>query len=219
MATAAQTIIDKVVYDLKDSKNNRWPLPDLLSYLNDGQEAIVLLKPDVNAVIESVQLVVGSIQDLPSTAIQMLEATYNMGTDGTTVGDPISIVDRAIMDACYPGWRVAAAATSVKHVIYDPKKLPKKYWIYPKSDGSNYIEIVTSKIPTACTALGSNIALGDEYKIVLYHYVMARAFSKNAETADAAKAQSHITYVVNALDVQEQSEDIFKPKRSQGGLI
>lgn len=219
MATAASTIMDRAEYILKDAGNDRWTEAELLIWLNEGQRAIVLVKPDANATMEAVQMSSGTEQSLPTSAIQLLDATYNMGTDGSTVGDAVTIVDRGIMDACYPGWQNETAATTIKHVIYDPVKLPKKYWIYPQSDGTNYLQIITGKLPSDVAAKENNINLDDEYVPALMEWILYRAFSKDAEYNETSeRALMHLDSFQTLLGVREESEQRFAPRRSPGGL-
>lgn len=219
MATAASTIMDSAEYILKDTGNDRWTEAELLIWLNEAQRQIVLLKPDANATMEAVQMSSGTEQSLPATAIQLLDATYNMGTNGSTVGNAVTIVDRAMMDACYPGWQNATAAAVIKHVIYDPVKLPKKYWIYPQSDGTNYLQIITGKLPTDCATKAANVGLDDEYVPALTEWVLYRAFSKDAEFNETAeRALIHLDAFQVILGIREESEHRFAPRRSPGGL-
>jgi hypothetical protein len=220
MATAASVIMDHAEIILKDTTNTRWTEAELLDWVIEGQGQIVTLKPDANADIESVVLSAGTIQDLPSTATQLLDATYNMGlTPGTTYGNAVTIVDRAMMDACYPGWQTEAANVVVKHVIYDPVKMPKKFWVYPQSAGANYLQIITAKIPATIASKAANINLGDEYVPVLLDWVLFRCFSKDAEYNESMeRALAHLESFRMALGMRETNETKFAPRRSAKGL-
>ena len=220
MSTLASAIVDKAELILKDSTNDRWDAAELLDWLIEGEGIVVRFKPDANAVIEAMVLASGTLQDLPSTGIQLLDVTYNMGlTPGTTYGDAITIIDRGTMDACYPGWQTATSAVVVKHVIYDPIKLPKKFWVYPQSPGTNYIQLITAKLPGTIASLATNINLSDEYVPILMDWILFRAFSKDAEyNPSVERALAHLDAFRTQLGVQDSSETKFAPRRSQGGL-
>lgn len=220
MATLASIIVDKAELILKDSSNGRWGSSELLDWLIEGEGIVVMFKPDANAVQEAVVLSSGTLQSLPATATQLLDVTYNMGlTPGTTYGDAISLIDRGTMDACYPGWQTEAASLIVKHVIYDPIKLPKKFWVYPKSGGTNYIQIITAKIPGTIASLATNINLSDEYTSALMDWVLFRAFQKDAEyNPSVERALTHLDSFRTQLGIRESLEEKFAPRRSQGGL-
>jgi len=220
MSTLASVIVDKAELILKDSSNGRWEAAELLDWLIEGEGIVVTFKPDANAVQEAVVLTAGTLQSLPSTATQLLDVTYNMGlTPGTTYGDAITIVDRGLMDSCYPGWQTETASAIVKHVIYDPVKLPKKFWVYPKSLGTNYIQIITAKIPGTIASLATAINLADEYAAPLMDWVLFRAFQKDAEyNPSVERALTHLDSFRTQLGIRENLEDKFAPRRTQGGL-
>lgn len=213
--STAQSIIDKAEILLQDESNDRWDEADLLIWLNEGVRELTKEKPDANPVIETVQLSQGSVQSLPSTAIQLIDVNCNMGTDGTTVGDTIAVVDRKFMDVFDPSWRATAASTTVTHVIYDTKRVPKKFWVYPKSPGTNYIEIITGKLP-ADVAIDAQIALDAEYDSAVMHYVLFMAHSYDAEyTGSGELAQAHYSAFLNALGMRDALEDRINPKRTR----
>lgn len=213
--TTAQAIIDKVEILLQDTSNDRWSEPDLLVWLNDAQREVVKEKPDANPVIESIQLVAGSLQTLPTGAVQLLDVNCNMGLDGVTAGDTITVVDRKFMDVFLPSWRAEAADREVTHVIYDPKRVPKKFWVYPQSPGTNYIEIITGKMPVDAE-LADELTLGQEYDTALIHYVLFMAHSIDAEYSGSAElAQAYYAAFLNALGIRESVEDRINPKRTR----
>lgn len=214
--STAQSIIDKAEILLQDSANDRWAAADHLLWLNEAQREVVKEKPDANPVIESVLLAAGSLQSLPAGAVQLLDVTCNMGTTGTTEGDSITVVDRKLMDTFSPSWRSASASTEVTHVIYDPKRVPKKFWVYPKSPGTNYIEIITGKLPNDVALIGDQITLDQEYDVAIMHYILFMAHSIDAEYAGNAQlAQAHYSAFLNALGIRDAMEERINPKRTR----
>lgn len=200
MATiTAQQIIDKVEIILQDTTNVRWAEAELLGWLNDGQREIVLLRPEAFAKNESKQLTVGTKQALPATGIVLIDVVRNMGTNGSTPGNAVRVVSREILDAQNPAWHVDASSLVVKHYMFDPRD-PKNFYIYPKSDGTNYVEIVYSSAPTDVAAVGSTITLDDIFMGPLMDYILYRAYSKDAEyTGNAQRAAAHYQMFTNAL--------------------
>jgi hypothetical protein len=215
MATAVNGLIDQAEEILQDSGNDRWSATEHLAWLNFGQKAIVRHKPDAYPVKAAVQLASGLWQALPSASSLLLDATMNMGTDGSTVGVPISLVDRKWMDTALPTWTTETASTTVKHVIYDPKTQPKAYMVYPQSDGTNYIEIVTSDIPADASA-GGNITLGDEYAEALLDYMLFRAYSRDADYVENAQRAAYYwqSFLMNIGD-WDRMETLMHPKKGQ----
>lgn len=217
MATTGQQIADKAEIILQDASNNRWSEAELLGWINDGQLEVLKEKPDTNPGIAAVQLSAGAEQSLASTAMQLLDVTTNMGTDGTTRGDVVSVVERKFMDAIEPGWMIKTAADTVIHVVYDPKRAPKKFWVYPMSTGNNYIELITSDYPTVLSALNENITVGDEYATTIMHYVLFMAFSKDAEERNSAqRAIAHFNAFLAGLGFRDMKEDSIQPRKTAG---
>lgn len=216
MAITAQSIVNKAELILQDSDNDRWTEPDLFTWLKLGENEIVKLKPDANPVIESVLLTSGSQQTLPSGAVQLLDVLCNMGTDGSTRGNIVSVVERKLMNSIDPGWMAATAQAYCTHVIYDPKRSPKMFWVYPQSTGTNYLEIMTGKLPTPISAIDQNINLGDEYESALMHFVLAMAFGYDAEyTASGNTAVMHYQLFQEMLGIRDATEDHITPKRTR----
>lgn len=217
MAVLASTIIDKAERILHDQSNVRWDATsDHLAALNEGSERIVMIKPDANAVYESVQMVAGVWQVLPAKAIQLLDVTTNMGTDGTTTGAPITLVARQYMDACYPGWLAAKFNNTVAHVIYDVKRAPKRFGIYPKSAGANYIEIGTAKLPDP-VAIDANINLADEYASFLLDFILFRAYSHDTDVpASETRAMAHWAAFAESLGLRDTQEHYINAHREKG---
>jgi hypothetical protein len=221
MSTTYQEVIDKAEIILQDedsdSSTRRWTETELLSWATEGEREIVKLKPDANPTIESVLLSSGAQQALPSRAIQLLDVLSNMGTDGSTRGDIITVVERKLMDAVDPGWMIATAATTVTHVIYDVKRAPKIYWVYPKSPGTNYIEIMTGKLPDNSSAvIGDTLSLDDEYAVSLMHYILAMAFAKDSDIPDSAeRSANHLSIFLQTLGRRDQMEEVIHPKRTR----
>lgn len=216
MATAVNDLVDSAEEVLQDSGNERYSVAELVSWLNFGQKAVVRLKPDAYPSRDAVQLSAGLWQSLPSGSVLLLDATMNMGTDGSTEGTPITIVDRKWMDGALPTWTTETAATTVKHVIYDSKTQPKAYMVYPQSDGTNYIEIVTSALP-ADAAVDGNITLGDEYAEALLDYILYRAYSRDADYVEnGQRALAYWQSFLMNIGEWDRMEMFMNPKKGQG---
>jgi hypothetical protein len=217
MATTGQQIADKAEIVLQDAANTRWVEAEILGWINDGELEVVKEKPDTNPSIASMQLAAGSEQTLPSTALQLLDVTSNMGTDGTTRGNNITVVERKLMDAIDPDWMIKTANNVVTNIVYDPKRTPKKFWVYPMSTGSNYVELITANYPTALAALANSITVGDEYATTIMHYVLFMTFSKDAEEQNsAARAIAHYNAFLTSLGIRDMKEDNIQPRKTAG---
>lgn len=221
MATTYQQIIDKAEIVLMDEDADqtvrRWTETELLGWATDAEREVVKLKPDTNPVVETVALASGSQQSLPSTAMQLLDVLSNMGTDGTTRGDVVEVVEKKIMNAINPGWMADTANAVVTHVIYDTKRSPKLFWAYPQSTGTNYLEIMTSKLPDNTAAvIGDSITIGDEYLIAMMHYILAMSYIKDLDIPNSAeRAAIHQRLFTAMVQNREISEETYNPKKSR----
>jgi hypothetical protein len=65
MALTAQSIIRRAVETLQDSTSIRWPINELVRYLNDGQREVVLYRPDAMVTSSTVTCVAGTKQSTP----------------------------------------------------------------------------------------------------------------------------------------------------------
>ena len=222
MSITYQTIIDKAEKILQDEDDadatRRWTEDELLTWATDAEREIARLKPDSYPEIEVVTLDEGSQQDIPSDAHQLLDVLCNMSTDGTTRGNIISVVEKKYMNAINPGWMAATASSTVTHVIYDSKRAPRHFWVYPQSTGTNYIEIMSSKIPAnSSKVIGDNILMPDEYETPILHFILAYAYMKDTDipqSADLFKALMDI--FLQTLGRKEQTEEMINPKKHRG---
>lgn len=215
MATTTASIINNAETILQDSGNDRYAAAELLIWLNYGQIEIVRAKPDANPSRAQVQLSSGIWQSLPSGSTILLDVSMNMGTDGSTRGTPVTLVERKWIDAALPGWTTASAKSKTTHVIYDPKTNPTEYMVYPPSNGNGYIEIVTAALPSDA-AIDGDISIGDEFAPVLLDYILYRAYSKDSDYVEnAQRAVAHYQSFLSAIDRLDMVELLMYPKKVQ----
>jgi len=210
MAIAVNDIVANVRDVLldTDSDNYRWSSDELIGFLNEGSKMVVINKSDANTVFATVQLSSGTEQDLPTGGIQLIDVVCNMGTTGTTPGRTCPIVDKRKIDTSTPTWHSDTAAIVVKNVVYD-KNQKNKFYVYPQSNGTNYIRIVHSAIPTIVSA-GDNIVISDVYETALFDWILFRAFLKDSDISPSAaqRASFHLSSFSTAVGAQMKAEDI-----------
>jgi hypothetical protein len=188
----------------------------LLDHYNDGEKEIVVLKPDANPVVETVLLTAGCQQSLPSGAIQLLDVLSNMGITGTTRGDVVSVVEKKYLNSINPSWMKDTATAIVTHVVYDVDRSPKLYWVYPPSLGTNYLELMVGKLPTAITSLAQNMNLGEEFISSLVHYVVYKSLLKDTDVPNyAAQAIAYYQAFLSGLRIKDMVEKAITPKRTR----
>ena len=206
MAILAQSIIRRVVETLQDSTSIRWPINELVRYLNDAQREIVLYRPDSMVTNASVTLAAGSKQAIPTTGSKLIEVIRNTGTKRA-----MRITNREILDAQTPGWHILTGVTELLHYMYDPRD-PKVFYVYPPATTAASVDLVYSALPTDITepadgvlytAVSGNVSVPDIYGNTLQDYILYRAYSKDSEYAgNAARAQAHYGAFANALGIE-----------------
>lgn len=208
----ASAIVNQAATILQDTTNVRWPAPELLGWLNAGQQDIVLYKPNASVKNAARQLSPGTRQALPTDGIALLDVTRNLGTTGNTPGRAIRIVAREVLDAQLPDWHTATATAEVKHYVYSAAD-PKHYYVYPPQPSSScgWVEEIYSCAPPNVT-INQPIALDDIYANILLDYILYRAYSKDAEySANEKNAATHFTAYVNALRGKTGAEQLADP--------
>lgn len=204
MTIPAQSIVRRVIETLQDNTSIRWPVAELVRYLNDGQREVVLYRPDSMVTNATVTCVAGSKQFLPTNGAKLIEVIRNASGNKRAV----RMTNREILDAQSPGWHNLTGSSEVLHFMYDPRD-PKVFYVYPPATTAASLDIVYAAYPTDVTepadgslytAVTGNISLPDIYGNVLQDYVLYRAYSKDSEYAgNAARAQAHYAAFSAAL--------------------
>lgn len=206
------SILGRAQEELNDDEGVRWPAARLVDFLNEGQRAIVEIKPTAYVVGRSIQLAAGTTQALPADGVQLIDIPRNMGSDGSTPGRAIRIVSRTLLDAKAPLWHQADSDSEVRHFMYDAD-IPKRFLVYPPqpSIGMGYVEMLMAAIPPV-TALGQSITVDDIYEAALLDYVLYRAFAKDTEfSADQGRSGTHYQAFFSQLGAKLKAETATNP--------
>ena len=215
MTISAQTVILDAHVVLQDLTGTRWPASELVRYLNDAQRAVVAKRPEVKATLEAYTCVAGEVQSLPSTAQSLIDVHSN------ALNRPVTKVDRLVLEATDRNWMAATPGNPVHfmHTLTDPRK----FYVYPPAKAETTLNCVFSNYPTdvgAPTAPGKlastvtgNADLPDEYEAALLHFVLFRAYSKDAEFGGNAQlAGQHYQLFKSELGEQAQGSATVSPK-------
>ena len=206
MAIAAQSIIRRVVETLQDPTSIRWPVPELVRYLNDGQREIKLHRPDTVRQTGDIPLVAGSRQTLPAAADKLIEVWHNK-----TSRRAVQMVDRRILDDQSPGWHALPGTTEILHYTYDPR-VPTEFFVYPPAATGavlvgaysiNPADVTEPADGSLYTAVAGNVAIIDSLANALQQYILARCFMKDSEYAgNSARAQAHYQMFADAMGIE-----------------
>ncbi len=209
MPISASSVVRRCVETLQDTTSIRWPVPELVRYLNDGQREVVMYRPDSMVTNSTITCVSGTRQALPANGAKLIEVVRNARSAGTKRA--VRMVNREIMDAQTPGWHNLTAVDDVLHFMYDPRD-PRVFYVYPPATTSAQLDIVYASYPTDIaepadgslySAVTGNISLPDIYGNVLQDYILYRAYSKDSEYAgNGPRAQAHYAAFANALGIE-----------------
>jgi hypothetical protein len=218
MPISAQSIVRRAVETLQDITSVRWPVSELVRYLNDGQREVVLYRPDSMVTNSTVTCIAGTKQQIPSNGAKLIEVVRNAASTGTKKA--VRMVNREILDAQVPNWHNITGAVDVLHFMYDLRD-PKTFYVYPPALPTTQLDIVYAAYPTDVpepadgalfSAVTGTISLPDIYSNALLDYILARCFMKDSEYAgNAARATAHYQLFAAALGVELKGTMTFAP--------
>ena len=223
MAITAGAILDQARFALNDPSRTTWPVEEMLQYLSDGQRFAVMLRPEVNPVTVSHQLVAGSKQAIPDDGFVLLDVVRNMGADGMTPGGSITPTSRASLDQSTLDWHTAGASATVLNYIYDVR-IRKTFYVYPAQPAvPHQVEMAYARTPPELSAVGDDIGIDDIYAPALVAYVLHRAFIKDVavQGMNAEKSQMYFQWFVTMItgNADEKDEDVVRRHETTEALV
>jgi len=218
MSIAAQALIRRVVETLQDTTSIRWPVAELVRYLNDGQREIIVHRPDAMVTNASLTLTAGTKQSLPANGAKLIDVVRNSA--GTKRA--IRMCAREILDAQSPGWHNLSGVTEIVHFMFDPRD-PKVFYVYPPAQSAGAsVDLVYSALPTDIaepaagtdySAVSGAISVPDIYSNALQDYVLYRAYTKDSQYAgNEARAQARYAAFANALGIEIKATVAVAPQ-------
>jgi len=218
MSIAAQALIRRVVETLQDTTSIRWPVAELVRYLNDGQREIIVHRPDAMVTNASLTLTAGTKQSLPSNGAKLIDVVRNSAGSKRA----IRMCAREILDAQSPGWHNLSGVTEIVHFMFDPRD-PKVFYVYPPAQSAGAsVDLVYSALPTDIaepaagtdySAVAGFISVPDIYSNALQDYVLYRAYTKDSQYAgNEARAQARYAAFANALGIEIKATVAVAPQ-------
>lgn len=185
-----------------------WLDAEMIEYVNEALEATSAVKTDLYIVRENLEMVAGSLQELPANGIALVDILEN-----TYGGGPVSVVDKDLLDACNRFLTAADQEREVEHFTADPRD-PRRFLVSPPNDGTGEVRAVYAIVHPAVTALADEVNIDSIYKPVLIDYVLHRAYSKNCQRQDLTKSSFHMQRWGQALGLNTRSQAAIAPKVS-----
>lgn len=216
----ASTLIDAASTLLadEDTTNQRWTRTELLAWLNEAQRTIVQLKPGSNNKIVAMKMQPGARQMIPEDGWLLMGVTRNMGDDGATPGSMIQLVERDLLDRYDPDWYSMTPQLEVQNYMYNLQDQPS-FYVYPPSNGVNYIEVNYSFLPEQVAYEEDVITIRDIYATAILNYMMYRALAKDAEEASSRDlSQQYYAAFMTELGIKDQAEQENSPNMKLGPM-
>lgn len=215
LITRAQTV-------LQDTTSTRWPVEELVGWLNDSYREIILARPDANSETGTYTCTEGTRQDLAKTgggfpnALSLLDVVRNVAPASSKRA--IRHIDRTILDDQRRGWHAETPTVNVEHFMFDAR-LPRSFLVYPPATAQAQLEVVFSSVPLshiaseAADGSTATIRIVDSYANAMLDYILYRAYTKDAEyAANAQRATAHYQAMATALGIKTQSDLTVTPK-------
>lgn len=214
MNVTAKSIIDRAAIQLADIGSIRWTRAELLDWVNDAQNQIVILAPSATSTIDVLELEQGTRQSLPDQAWMLLTVYRNIvrGADfRERPGRAVRLVSRSVLDRFDPNWHSAPAKTEAVNYLYDVQE-PMTFWVYPPSDGRSMLEVSYSARPVLITKETEPLSVQMVYQSAVLDYVLFRACSKDAEYAPGLQlAQGYMATFMASVTGKTVVEDVNTP--------
>lgn len=209
MAISSNTIIGKAQTILQDESAVRWTTTELLSWLNDGQREVCLLKPSVSATNQSVTMVEGTKQSIPVGGLQVLRLVRNLSSAGAG-GKVVQVIARDVLDTRKPLWHSETATAVVDHYTFDELD-PRTFYVYPPNNGTGFIEVVYAVEPSQIL-VGEDISIPDIHANNLLDYILYRAYGKETDQAGSQqRSAQHYQALAASLGIKIQLDSVASP--------
>lgn len=204
----ASKIIDRTLKQLMDDDEVRWDKDELLSFLNAGQQAIVILKPDANTVTQTiVASQTTNRNQIPNPGYKFLRALHY---EVATV--PQGVLTEADYDTlCLTNKTWLSDTGNPAHYIVD-KLDPHSFWLYPRPSSAIDVAIQFSASPVNVADIGDAITLSDIYENALFYYMMFEAHSKDTTAGRTEKARAYASLFGTQIGVNLTAEELMEKK-------
>lgn len=217
--TTVGEVIRRVKLILQEVTQNgtRWTNEELLGWLNESYQAIVAIKPDASSENKVMECVLGTRQEIPIDGHRLLDVVRNMASGAN--GYSVMKTSRSALDATRRGWHGEAPSDTIEQYVFDDND-PRHFYVYPPATATAKLEIIYSAVPAPHATVEANAAstevirLGDSFAPAIVDYVLARAYSKDAEhAANLQRSQMHSGSFINMLNADASASVAFSPNR------
>ncbi len=215
----ASSIISDIRIDTLDEDASNYRLTDLeiLKMINNAQRFVVQHVPKANVVNDPWKLSAGILQTIPAGCIELISVDFNMGTDGTTQGAPIRIIEKEELDLLKPDWPTDTASATVQLYMFNDKD-PTHFYVYPPQPSSSqgYVRGPCSKSPTDIATTATAISIDDIFQSPLYHHACFQIYSMETDAYAPQKALAHYNACVTEIGRKDLIMKSYSPNQKPG---
>lgn len=217
MATLAE-IVARFGRVAQDPSHTRWPVADLVDWINEGYRQVVILRPDATAQSAVVALAEGARQRLDDAASINLPDAHALldcvATRGRN-GQAIRRTAQAVMDGMLPSWRNARPTERIERWMIDDRN-PREFLVYPPAKAGVELEIVYSNTPaphdTGAPDLAERLHLHDAYAPAILDYLLYRAYLMDTDSqANMIRATGHLSAFREGLGAKSMTDEAMSP--------
>jgi hypothetical protein len=183
MTIAVASILSRASILLLDETGMRWPQGELINWINDGVLEMASLKPLLFLERAPMPMAEGVYQTIPAGKRHLHRIISNVS------GPVVRVAEQQVLDSQEPNWYGKAAVAFVKYIVLEALNT-KNFLCYPPNDGTGQLDAVFTVDPPEFAADGS-IDIDSTYGNPLLAFVLYRAFLKDADTSNEAKANSY----------------------------
>lgn len=211
MTIAISTIINAAARELYDVDNIKWSRSELLGFVSEAEKQIMVLHPQNNSTVDTIDLAAGCQQAVPIEAHQLVDVYHNVASDNLTPRRAVRMVSRRLMNSYEPGWMYAAQTTEVQNVIFDEQD-KRHFWVYPPNNGEGKLNIAYLAVSEPYATEEDNLRISDAYYTAALEFVLFRACSKQAPFSPGpSEASRHFALFTAAMTVKADSEAVNSP--------
>ena len=213
-----QDIADRFADQMNDPNHVRFPLTEVLRWINSGQMLIALLRPDSSATNEVVTLVAGTKQSLPAGGMRLFDVTRSIHpTTGASLRS-VSYVDKAVLDR-NPGWHALPGVDEISHFTYDERN-PKVFYVYPPAKNGSKVEVIYSRPPAPLTSLSDPLSVDAVYSEPILEYTLFRAYSFDRQFAlQPHLAAAKLSSLSMMMGVKIERDRALSPEQNNIGAM
>ena len=208
-------VISRAENIIQDKTNTRWPKQEWLDWYNDAVLAVVNVRPDAHVLNGVISLTPNSSkQGIAADGLKLIDVLSN-----TDSGKVIRKIDRRQLDDQVDNWH-KTSGTDVLHYMYDDRD-PKHFYVFPQPSSAHDVNYIYATAPVQ-TSIGNFdtdntvMALDDSYLNSILDFMLARAYSKDADYAEnAQRSQMHYNLFMQSLGEKTKADTAISPKTSE----